>query len=195
MLDAAESPSFAVQPVTAVVTAADGRRAKAERPIEAWPPPHSNRLGRGRMPQLGRRLSSKRRPHVRNRLIASPAKSSYSVDRCSSVASNVCSAPGGAIQLVGHDGARCLVLLGMPLARRQCRPKMVWRTQRVSHSLARRVGSGKRTESIMLATSMPDWKALLQRFRDGAARAGLPDQDRTSRTGRSQSSPQPWRAS
>ena len=55
-----------------------------------------------------------------------------------------------------------------------------WRTRRVSQSPARRGGSRKRTDSRMLATSVPDWNALLQRFRDGSGRPVLLDQDRAS---------------
>ena len=59
--------------------------------------------------------------------------------------------------------------------------EMMWRARRVGDSLARRDRSYEQTDSRMLASSMPDWDALLQGFRDGTARPVLLDQDRASR--------------
>jgi uncharacterized heparinase superfamily protein len=56
--------------------------------------------------------------------------------------------------------------------------ELAWRTWRVRHSVARLLGSREQTDARMLATSVPDWDVLLQRFREGTARAVLLDQDR-----------------
>jgi hypothetical protein len=58
--------------------------------------------------------------------------------------------------------------------------ELAWPNWRVSHGLARLVGSREQTDSRMLATLVPDWDALLQRFREGTARPVLLDQDRDS---------------
>ena len=59
--------------------------------------------------------------------------------------------------------------------------EMAWRARRFGDSLARRDGLYEQTDSRMLASSMQDWGALCQRFRDGTARPVLLDQDRANR--------------
>ena len=50
--------------------------------------------------------------------------------------------------------------------------EMMWRARRVGDRLARRDRSYEQTDSKMLADPVPDWDALLQRFRDGIGAAG-----------------------
>ena len=54
----------------------------------------------------------------------------------------------------------------------------IWRAQRAVDTLARRDGLRERPDSKVLTSPVPDWNVLLERFRDGAARPVLLDQDR-----------------
>jgi len=58
--------------------------------------------------------------------------------------------------------------------------EMMWRAGRVSYKLARSLGPRERPGSGLPATSEPGWDTLLYRFREGAARLVLLDQERRS---------------
>jgi Heparinase II/III-like protein/Heparinase II/III N-terminus len=59
--------------------------------------------------------------------------------------------------------------------------EMVWRARRLGDTPARRHQLHEQIDSRMLESPVPDWDALLQRFRDGIARPVLLDQDRARR--------------